>query len=83
MIEAITSKWYDLEILRSLAREYYFQACHNTCKFSRGRAGWDLHKTNMTKRKFQRQFVELCDMAMSDKELYQLLKSENLQILIK
>lgn len=82
MIE-IESKFYDVEILRQIAREFYMEACQNPCKISRGRAGWELLKTNATKRKFQRQFVELCDQTMSDQELYQNLQSENLQILIK
>lgn len=79
-MKEVESKWYDVELVRQLAREYYHQSCHNPCRINRGRAGYELLKCNQTKKKFQRQYVELCDETMSNESLYQFLQSQNLQI---
>jgi hypothetical protein len=79
-MKEVESKWHDVEITRILAREYYQIACHNPCRHARGRAGWELLKVNQTKSKFQRQYVQLCDQAVSRAELTRFFQSQSVNL---
>jgi|GEM_PF-2190205 hypothetical protein len=80
MIDQVESLWFDVEIQGQLVKEFHHQACHNPCSFTRGRAGWELFKANHKLKKMQKRYVILCDLSLSDRELYRLIQSENLKI---
>lgn len=80
MLRQFESKWYDVELLRALSKELYFQSVSNPCRISRGRAGWELLKTNQAKKQRQKELVRLADQAMTSDALYQVLQSQNIQI---
>ena len=80
MTSTIESKCLEIELLREVSREYYFQSLHNPCRMVRGRAGWDLLKNVKTIRQSQKEYVSLCDQTMSRAELYLFLKNQSLNL---
>lgn len=75
----VEAKFYDAEILRCLVKEYYLHAVQNPCRYTRGRAGWELHKLNQKYEKCKKELVQLCDQSVSDKELSSFLASQGIQ----
>lgn len=82
MIKDVENKWYDVEIIRKFRMEMFHESVHNPCKVTRGKAGWDLLKATQSLKARQREFVELCDMAVPDKEIRQFLRSQSLNLYI-
>lgn len=82
MIKDVEAKWYDVEIIRNFRKAAYHESVHHPCRITRGRAGWEMLKATESLKARQREFVELCDMAVSRKELDQFLKSQSLNLYI-
>jgi len=82
MIEQVETKWYDVEIIRSFRKAAYHESVHHPCRFTRGRAGWELLKATQSLKARQLEFVALCEEAVPDTEIRQFLKSQSLNIFI-
>lgn len=80
MIKQAESAWYDVEIIRRYRKEFYHESVQNPCKVTRGRAGWELLKLTRSLQAGQKAYVEICDQAVKQDELYNFLKSQSLNI---
>lgn len=79
MLREVESKFLDVEIIRALVKDVYHQAMQNPCSYTRGRAGWELHKLNQQYQARKKELVLLCDQSVSDEELSAFLASQNIQ----
>lgn len=79
MLRDVESKFLDVDILRALVKEVYHQAMHNPCSFTRGRAGWELHKLNKKYEQSKMELVQICDQSVSEEELSEFLSNQQIQ----
>lgn len=80
MLKQVEDKLLDVDILSALVKEAYQFAVQSPCRYTRGRAGWELHKLNRQYEARKKELVQLCDQAMSSEELYDFLHSQNINL---